>query len=153
MMFLTLFPIFAHDFSFGVKLLGLSIHPKGAPNFRLLPWKLDSEGIVIFNPGVTLNFEYFVWRDIISIKVVQGLYGDCAMQFAGFSHLGFRLRFLKIARFSMNIGIGPTFYISGVGINYLIMILLQNLIRGEQTVRIGNISFIGMPAKLRQILM
>ena len=105
MMFLTLFPIFAHDFSFGVKLFGLSIHPKCAPYYRLFPWRLDSEGIVVFNPGVTLNFEYFVWRDIISIKVVQGLYGDCAMQFAGFSHLGFRLRFLKIARFSMNIGI------------------------------------------------
>lgn len=73
------------------------------------PWKLDPKGIVVFNPGVTLNFEYFVWRDIISIKLVQGLYGDCAMQFAGFSHLGFRVRFLKIARFSMNVGIGPTF--------------------------------------------
>ena len=109
MMFLTSFPIFAHDFSFGVKLFGLSIHPSGAPNYRLFPWKLDPKGIVVFNPGVTLNFEYFVWRDIISIKLVQGLYGDCAMQFAGFSHLGFRVRFLKIARFSMNVGIGPTF--------------------------------------------
>lgn len=39
----------------------------------------------------------------------QGLYGDCVMQFAGFSHIGFRIRFLKIKRFSMNVGIGPTF--------------------------------------------
>lgn len=109
MICLTSVPLFAHDFSFGVKLFGLTIHPIGAPNYPLFPLKLDSEGFVVFNPGVTLNAEYFVWRDIISIKAVQGLYGDCAMQFAGFSHIGFRIRFLKIKRFSMNVGIGPTF--------------------------------------------
>jgi hypothetical protein len=109
MICLTSVPLFAHDFSFGVKLFGLTIHPIGALNYPLFPLKLDSEGFVVFNPGVTLNAEYFVWRDIISIKAVQGLYGDCAMQFAGFSHIGFRIRFLKIKRFSMNVGIGPTF--------------------------------------------
>lgn len=109
MICLTSVPLFAHDFSFGVKLFGLTIHPIGALNYSLFPLKLDSEGFVVFNPGVTLNAEYFVWRDIISIKAVQGLYGDCAMQFAGFSHIGFRIRFLKIKRFSMNVGIGPTF--------------------------------------------
>ena len=109
MICLTSVPLFAHDFSFGVKLFGLTIHPIGALNYPLFPLKLDSEGFVVFNPGVTLNAEYFVWRDIISIKAVQGLYGDCVMQFAGFSHIGFRIRFLKIKRFSMNVGIGPTF--------------------------------------------
>ena len=109
MICLTSVPLFAHDFSFGVKLFGLTIHPIGALNYPLFPLKLDSEGFVVFNPGVTLNAEYFVWRDIISIKAVQGLYGDCVMQFAGFSHTGFRIRFLKIKRFSMNVGIGPTF--------------------------------------------
>ncbi|WP_244870091.1 hypothetical protein [Treponema vincentii] len=109
MICLTSVPLFAHDFSFGVKLFGLTIHPIGALNYPFFPLKLDSEGFVVFNPGVTLNAEYFVWRDIISIKAVQGLYGDCAMQFAGFSHIGFRIRFLKIKRFSMNVGIGPTF--------------------------------------------
>lgn len=109
MICLTSVPLFAHDFSFGVKLFGLTIHPIGALNYPFFPLKLDSEGFVVFNPGVTLNAEYFVWRDIISIKAVQGLYGDCVMQFAGFSHIGFRIRFLKIKRFSMNVGIGPTF--------------------------------------------
>ena len=109
MICLTSVPLFAHDFSFGVKLFGLTIHPIGALNYPLFPLKLDSEGFVVFNPGVTLNAEYFVWRDIISIKAVQGLYGDCVMQFAGFSRIGFRIRFLKIKRFSMNVGIGPTF--------------------------------------------
>jgi len=109
MICLTSVPLFAHDFSFGVKLFGLTIHPIGALNYPLFPLKLDSEGFVVFNPGVTLNAEYFVWRDIISIKAVQGLYGDCVMQFAGFPHIGFRIRFLKIKRFSMNVGIGPTF--------------------------------------------
>ncbi|EEV19666.1 hypothetical protein TREVI0001_1160 [Treponema vincentii ATCC 35580] len=73
MICLTSVPLFAHDFSFGVKLFGLTIHPIGAFNYPLFPLKLDSEGFVVFNPGVTLNAEYFVWRDIISIKAVR----DC----------------------------------------------------------------------------
>lgn len=107
-LFLTSFPVFA-QFSAGIKFFGLSMHPKGADNAALIPYKFDNRGIFVLHPGATLNFEYFVWKDIISVKAVQGLYADCAMQFAGFSHLGFRIRLFKIGRYSMNAGIGPTF--------------------------------------------
>jgi hypothetical protein len=63
--------LFANDFSFGIKAFGLSIHPSGAPNNKLFPWKIDSKGIVVVNPCVTLNFEYFIWKDIISMKAVR----------------------------------------------------------------------------------
>lgn len=63
--------LFANDLSFGIKAFGLSIHPSGAPNNKLFPWKIDSKGIVVVNPGVTLNFEYFIWKDIISIKAAR----------------------------------------------------------------------------------
>lgn len=85
------------------------MHPRGAANAPLIPYKFDSRGIFVLHPGVTLNFDYFLWKDIVSVKAVQGLYADCAMQFAGFSHVGFRIRLFKIGRFSMNAGLGPTF--------------------------------------------
>lgn len=104
----TLTPLYAERFAVGVKFLSFSSHPKGSPNAPLMPLKFDSRGVFVYNPGGTLNFEYFVVNDIFSVKFVQGLYGDCALRFLGYTHLGFRLRMLKIKRFSTNIGIGPT---------------------------------------------
>ncbi|MGP1457913.1 MAG: hypothetical protein ACTTKL_01185 [Treponema sp.] len=101
-------PLYAERFAAGIKFLSFSSHPKGSPNAPLMPLKFDSRGLFVYNPGGTLNFEYFVVNDIFSFKFVQGLYGDCALHFLGYTHLGFRLRFLKIKRFSTNIGIGPT---------------------------------------------
>lgn len=96
-------------FSVGLKYFGLSIHPTGAVNAHLMPLKLDKRGVFVFNLGASVNAEYFVWRDIISVKAVQGFYSDCIGQFAGFSHIGIRLRIFKIGGFSLNGGIGPTF--------------------------------------------
>lgn len=76
---LALSPLYAERLAVGVKFVSFSLHPKGSPNAPLMP-----------------------------LKFVQGLYGDCALQFLGYTHLGFRLRLLKIKRFSANVGIGPT---------------------------------------------
>lgn len=99
----------AGSFSVGLKYFGLSIHPKGAVNAPLMPLKLDEKGYFVFNLGASANAEYFIWRDIISVKAVQAFYSDCIGQFAGFSHIGLRGRILKIGAFSLNGGIGPTF--------------------------------------------
>ena len=101
-------PLYAERFAVGVKFISFSLHPKGSPNAPLMPLKFDSRGVFVYNPGGTLNFEYFIIDDILSAKFVQGLYGDCALQFLGYTHLGFRLRLFKIKQFSVNIGIGPT---------------------------------------------
>ena len=108
-MFLCLIvPLYAERFAIGVKLISFSLHPKGSPNAHLMPLKFNSSGVFVYNPGGTLNFDVFIIDDILSVKFVQGLYGDCALQFLGYTHLGFRLRLFKIKRFSINIGIGPT---------------------------------------------
>ena len=109
LVFFTSVQAFSHTFSAGAKFFGLSLHPKGAVNAPLIPYKWDPRGIFVLHPGVTLNFEYYVWEDIVSVKAVQAFYADCAMQFAGFSHIGFRVRLFKIGRVSVNAGIGPTF--------------------------------------------
>ena len=100
----------AQHFSFGVKLTGLSIHPKGSTNAHLMKYKFDNKGVLVFNPGIRLHFEYFFYKDIFSVKIEQGLYADCTNQFAGFSHIGLRGRIFQNDNHSFNGGIGPTFF-------------------------------------------
>jgi hypothetical protein len=100
----------AQQFTIGIKLTGLSIHPQGAANAKLMKYKLDNKGVFVFNPGVRLSFEYFFYEDIFSIKIEQGLYADCANQFAGFTHIGLRGRIFQIGNHSLNGGIGPTLF-------------------------------------------
>jgi hypothetical protein len=63
----------------------------------------------VLNTGISLNIEYFIYKDIVSIKFVQGLYADCVQKFAGFTHLGLRGRIFKYEKHSLYGGIGPTF--------------------------------------------
>ena len=99
----------AHDVFAGIKFFGLSVHPTGANNAQHMPLKFDRNGIFVVNTGISINIEYVVFKDIISIKFVQGLYADCVRKFGGFTHLGFRIRIFAIGRHSLNGGIGPTF--------------------------------------------
>ena len=101
-------PLYAERFAVGLKLITFSSHPKGSPNARLMPLKFDSRALFVYNPGGSINFEYFLFNNFFSLKFVQGVYGDCALKFLGNTHLGFRLHLLKIKRFSINVGIGPT---------------------------------------------
>jgi hypothetical protein len=100
----------AQQFTVGIKLTGLSIHPAGATNASLMKYKLDENGVFVFNPGIRLNFEYFFYKNIASIKIEQGLYLDCANQFAGFTHIGLRGRIFETEKHSLNGGIGPTIF-------------------------------------------
>ena len=102
--------LFAQKFTVGVQFTGISIHPRGAAHSHLMPLKFDREGIFVLNPGIRINFEFFFHRDILSIKFAQGLFGDCTMSFAGFSHIGFRGRILNRENHTISGGIGPTFF-------------------------------------------
>ena len=109
--FFTFFSVIylsAQPFTVGIKLTGLSVHPGGATNANLMKYKLDSKGVFVFNPGIRLSSEYFFYKDIVSIKAEQGLYADCANQFAGFTHIGLRGKIFQIGKHSLNGGIGPT---------------------------------------------
>jgi hypothetical protein len=99
----------AQQFTIGVKLSGISIHPKGSYNVHLQRFNLDKKGIFVLNPGISLGFEYFLYKDILSIKFVQMLYADCCAQFAGFTHIGARHKIFSNENHLINGGIGPTF--------------------------------------------
>ena len=95
--------------SIGLKFMGLSFHPlSGKPNAELMPNRLDEQGYFVLDLGALLTYEYFIVPDILSVKFIQGLYADCAAQFAGVTSIGLRARVFQIGRHSLYGGIGPT---------------------------------------------
>lgn len=105
--FITYTKSFAQS-NIGIKYFGLSIHPKGEKvNAFLMPNKLDKNGYLVMNLGGEFMFEMFFYKDIISVKVIQALYADCAAKSGGFSHIGIRAKIIKIGKNSMYGGIGP----------------------------------------------
>lgn len=99
--------IFSQD-NIGVKLFGLSIHPKGAVNSHLMSNKLDKNGYLVLNFGLEFIYEKFLYKDIVSAKIIQALYTDCATRLGGFTHIGIRARIIKKGKHNLYGGIGPT---------------------------------------------
>ncbi len=95
-------------FSVGVQVFGLSIHPHGVLQPELMPRKLDPKGIFVMNLGIVASFEYFLFEDIVSIKLAQAFYSDCGNLPGGFTHIGLRGRILAIGPHRLYGGIGPT---------------------------------------------
>src|SRR5215469_4452450 len=88
LMFVLLFNVNfanANDFYVGVKFFGLSIHPKGDLHSHLMPLRLDERGVFVLNTGISMSIEYFFYKNIFSVKFVQGLYADCAQKLGGFT--------------------------------------------------------------------
>lgn len=49
-----------------------------------------------------------MFRNVISLIIAQALYEDCAKQFSGFTHLGFKGVILRENKHSLIFGLGPT---------------------------------------------
>lgn len=92
-----------------LKFMGLSLHPlSGLDNASLMPHRIDPRGYLVLDFGGILSYERYLYREILTLKVAQGLYADCAAQLAGFTHLGLRGRIFQSKRHSLYGGIGPT---------------------------------------------
>jgi hypothetical protein len=91
-----------------VKFFGLSVHLKESPYPEIFPNRLDNKGYVTFNYGAIIGYERFVARDVISVRIEQGVYADCAAELAGFTHIGWRGLIFRKNRHSLNGGFGPT---------------------------------------------
>jgi len=103
------FALNAQSYNIGIKYFGINIHPVGDINAELMPIKLGSNGFLVPSFGAMLSFEKYLWRDIIALELAMANYTDCTLQFAGFAHLGFRIKIFTIGRHELNGGIGPTF--------------------------------------------
>ena len=76
--------------SIGIKFIGLSAHLKRSPHPHLYPGKLDKDGTLVATTGIILTAEYFVYQNILSVKLAQCFMFDCAGKPAGFFHAGLR---------------------------------------------------------------
>ena len=93
----------------GIKYFGLSLHPKGENmNASLMPNKLDKNAYLVLNLGAELMYEKFILKDILSVKIIQALYADCAERPGGFSHIGLRGTIYRKGKHSISGGMGPT---------------------------------------------
>jgi len=107
--FLNIFALNALPYNIGIKYFGLNIHPVGDINADLMPIKLGSNGFLVPSFGAMTSFETYLWKDLLGLELAAANYSDCAMQFAGFAHLGFRIKLLSTKNHEINGGIGPTF--------------------------------------------
>lgn len=91
-----------------VKYFGMTIHPFGDKTAHLQPKKLDPNAVFVLNKGLFVGYERFVYQDLISIKVIQGVMTDCSDGLAEVSHLGVRATLLQTDKHRLCMGIGPT---------------------------------------------
>lgn len=94
--------------NFGIKYFGLTIHPKGEKQPELMPYKLDRKAVYVVNFGTILSYQQYIYRDILSIKLAQGVYSDSGGLLAGHTHIGPRIQFFKGKNFEVLFGFGPT---------------------------------------------
>lgn len=94
--------------AFTVKYFGLTIHPFGDPTAELQPYKLDDNAKFVMNFGGFAGYEKFFYRDLVSVKAIQGVFSDCSGGLASVTHIGPRLNLLKVKKHKIYFGIGPT---------------------------------------------
>ncbi|NOQ71641.1 MAG: hypothetical protein GQ574_06555 [Crocinitomix sp.] len=94
-----------------VKFFGLAIHPFGDPTANLQPFKLDKKARFVLNAGLFVGYEKYLYKDIFSVKIIQGITTDCSNGLASISHIGARLLLFKTKKHRIHFGIGPTFIV------------------------------------------
>lgn len=93
-----------------LKYFGVTLHPFGDDLASVQPYKLDKNAHLVFNFGGFLGYEHYLWEDILSLKLTQGLFTDCSNGWAGFTHLGLRGVFYDKGRHHAMLGFGPMMF-------------------------------------------
>jgi hypothetical protein len=102
-------PCYFGQSTFTLKYFGLTVHPFGDPTAELQPYKLDRNAVLVANFGLFVGYEKFIYKDLISLKVLQAGFSDCSAGAAGFTHLGVRVVALDRGKHYGCIGFGPVF--------------------------------------------
>lgn len=90
-----------------LKYFGLTIHPFGDRTAALQPYKLDKKARFVMNFGGFAGYEHYVWRDLVSVKAIQGVFSDCSGGLAGISHIGVRGLLADNEKHRLMVGAGP----------------------------------------------
>ena len=91
-----------------IKYFGLTIHPFGDKTAELQPNKLNKNAHFVANVGVFIGYEKFLYRNFFSVKLIQGVMGDCSNGLASATHFGPRVALLRKEKHRLYFGIGPT---------------------------------------------
>jgi len=103
---------FSQYFSFGVQLIGLSVHLKKSKNERLFKGKITHDGRLVVNGGVLLTARYHV-NDHWGFQASQALVArDCSGRFLGMTHVGgfVKMNDLWNSPNSVDLSFGPMFF-------------------------------------------
>lgn len=95
-------------FALGLNFTGISYHPGGGENAEPYKRSLDDEDYWVLLMGFQANADYKLHR-FFYLRTATSVYRDCADVWAGYYHLGFRANWDVTEKFSMRIGIGPTY--------------------------------------------
>ncbi len=131
--------------TFTLKYFGMTIHPFGDPTAHLQPFKLDDRARFVANFGGFAGYEKFVYRDLVSVKAIGGLFSDCSGGWATVAHLGPRLNLLKCKKHKVYVGVGPTLILRNSWTRFGESYTSSGFFNVSQTKRYGDIQWKFVP--------
>ena len=109
--FLTLFLTDTYGQSnISLKYFGLTIHPFGDQLAHIQPYRLDDKAYFVLNIGGFVKYERYIWEDILTLNIAQGVFSDCSAGLASVSSLGFHLLIKEKERHHFYIDIGSALF-------------------------------------------
>ncbi len=97
--------------TFTLKYFGMTIHPFGDRTANLQPYKLDKNARFVANFGGFVGYEKFVFKELISVKFIQGVFTDCSAGWQSVTHLGVRGLMYENSKYRAYLAVGPTFIV------------------------------------------
>lgn len=105
----TSFSLVAQN-AFTVRYFGLTVHPFGDQTASIQPYKLDKQARFVANFGGFASFDHYVYKDLLCVTAMQGLFTDCAGGLGGFTHIGIRALVYERKKHRFMLGLGPMIY-------------------------------------------
>jgi len=92
-----------------LKYFGMTIHPFGDRTAKLQPYKLDDKARFVLNFGGFAGYERYIHKELFAVKIIQGVFTDCAGGLSGVTHVGLRVLLIEHKKHRLMCGIGPAF--------------------------------------------
>ena len=124
-----------------IKYLGLTVHPLGDESAHLQPLKLDKNAWFVLNIGTMMSYEKFVYRDLLSIKVMQGLFKDCSLKTMSVTSLTVKALIFENNKNRFYIAMGPAYLIRDSWTDYADDYVASGFWKVKNTERFGSVQY------------
>lgn len=95
--------------SVGIKVMGLTFHPKPSPHSHLYPDGQDAKGKWVQIGGLFFTAEWEMVPNRLALHAAQGVMLDCGNQLAGFSHVGVK-GLVRHGAHTLGASMGPSWF-------------------------------------------